>query len=106
MNVAFYVTLVSGLLALIGLVGIISGASMRGRMAKGGVGRAASGQRVFRTGAAAMTMAGLVGILAGVFGIVGTDQIFGGLMMLIFGTAVSLPKQGSALNRAAPAPIA
>ncbi len=102
MNIAFYVSLVIGVLALIGLVGIIGGASMRGKSVKG----AASGQRIFRVGAVAMTIAGLVGILAGLFGVVGTDQVFGGLMMLIFGTAVSLPKQGAMTSRAAPTPTA
>ena len=95
MDVAFYVTLVTGVLALIGLVGIIGGAASNGT---------AGGVRLFRVGAAAMTLAGLAGIIAGLFGIVEASQLFGGLMMLIFGTSVSLPKRGGAIGSAGASP--
>jgi hypothetical protein len=97
MDLAFLVSLAAGMLAAIGLVGIIGGASSR---------RTAAGRRWFRIGSIAMTIAGLAAMVAGLGGIGGVDQLFGGLMMTIFGTAVSLPKDDDIANHSAPTPTA
>jgi len=76
------ITITVGLLAAIGLVGIFGGA-VRARQS--------GGKRSFRIGSIAMTLAGLVLMLASITGVVEGDKIFGGLMMLIFGTSVALP---------------
>lgn len=95
MNGVFLVSLLTGTLALVGIVGIIGGASLRERRA---------GPRLFRIGSIAMGGAGLVSIIASLIGVVGADQLFGGIMMLIFGTAVSLPKATGDAPRAIPTP--
>jgi hypothetical protein len=48
-------------------------------------------RRSFRVGSVAMTIAGVVLMVASLAGLAATDQIFGGLMMVLFGTGVSLP---------------
>ncbi|WP_374139714.1 hypothetical protein [Sphingomonas sp. 32-62-10] len=95
MDGAFIVSLITAALALVGIIGIIGGASFRNRRA---------GPRMFRTGSIAMAGAGLVAIIASLIGIVATDQLFGGIMMLIFGTAVSLPKVIGTSTGGAPTP--
>lgn len=84
MDLAFWVALISALLAAVGLMGIIGGASFAGRPV---------GPRVFRIGSMAMTAAGIIVLVSSLADLLSADQLFGGVMMIIFGTAVSLPKR-------------
>ena len=82
MTMTLSISIIAGVLAAIGLAGIMVGASGQ---------RTPWRARTFRTGSIAMGSAGLVLLLGGLLGVADTGQIFGGLMLLIFGTAVSLP---------------
>jgi len=82
MTLEWYVTFCAGVLATVGLVGIFAGAWLRS---------APVGARSFAIGRVAMGLAGLLMLLAWLVGAAEIDQLFGGLMLLIFGTAVSLP---------------
>ena len=82
MTVQFSITLLAGILSLTGLIGIVAGAAGQ---------RTTLRKRAFRVGSVAMGMAGLVLLLGGLFGVADTGQMFGGVMLLIFGTAVGLP---------------
>ena len=94
MTMQLSITIIAGMLALIGLVGILAGAAGQRSLLRA---------RIFRTGSVAMGSAGLVLLLGGLLGAADTGQIFGGLMLLIFGTAVSLPAtKGAATPESAP----
>lgn len=76
------VTVVSGILATVGLGGIMSAAALKGPLAR---------QLSLRIGSVAMTAAGLLQIVASLSGYGAPDAAFGGFMMMLFGTGVSLP---------------
>lgn len=82
MTLSMIITVAAGLFSAIGLGGVLIGASFANR---------AGGRRSFLIGSAALTLAGLVMLLAGLTGIGGTSELFGGFMLLIFGTTVTLP---------------
>ncbi len=82
MTIGDFVTILAGVLALIGLIGIFGGAWAK---------RLPQRHRIFRAGSVAMGSAGLVLLVAGLLGHAETGQMLGGLMLLIFGTAISLP---------------
>ena len=82
MTMTSSISILAGVLAAIGLAGIMVGASGQ---------RTSLRARTFRAGSIAMGSAGLVLLFGGLLGVADTGQIFGGLMLLIFGTAVSLP---------------
>ena len=83
MSMMFAISLTTGFLALIGLCGILMGATLTSLQAR---------HRIFRIGTVAMTAAGLIMLLGGLIGFADAGMIFGGLMLVIFGTATSLPK--------------
>lgn len=87
MTINILVTIMAGVLAAIGIGGMLTGAASR---------REPFRQRSFRVGCVAMGLGGLVLLLAGLAGYGDSGQIFGGLMLLIFGTAVSLPARAGA----------
>ncbi len=89
MTSATIVTLVAGLLAALGFSGILFGAAVRTSPHR---------QRIFRFGSIAMAVGGLVLMLGAMIGVSDGSNLFGGLMMLIFGTAVSLPGAATRAN--------
>jgi hypothetical protein len=92
MSGALLVTITVGLLAALGLAGILVGAALR---------QPGPRRRSFRVGSVAMTIAGVLLMLASLVGLAGTDQLFGGLMMALFGTGASLPAVKDAAAAAA-----
>lgn len=84
---ALFLTVAAGLLAAIGLGAVLIGASLR-RGANGGSDR---GRGMFRVGTVALTLAGLVLLLGSMIGIDTPSGMFAGLMLVLFGTTVSLP---------------
>ena len=91
MTLAHFITVLAGVLALLGLVGIFGGAWAT---------RAPQRHRMFRAGSMAMGTAGLVLLVGGLIGAADTGQLLGGVMLLIFGTAISLPAPDQPVARA------
>lgn len=85
---ALLVTIAIGLLAAIGLAGMLVGAAM---------GTAPWRHGSFRLGRVAMTGAGVLSLVAGLAGLAPVEQVLGGLMMVLFGTGASLPDTQRAL---------
>ena len=81
MSLSYVITLLAGLLAAVGLFGVLGGAAM-----PAGAGRL----RVFRVGAVALTLAGLVECAGSIAGAAGTDALVIGILLLVFGTGVSI----------------
>ena len=84
MTVDVVITIAAGILAAVGLGGILVGAAYAG---------APKRFAIFRAGSGSMAAAGIVLLLAGITGHADFGQMSGGLMLLIFGTAVSLPQE-------------
>ena len=82
MTIAHFMTGLAGVLALLGLVGIFGGAWAR---------RSPHRHASFRAGSVAMGSAGLVLLSGSLVGAVDTGQLFGGVMLILFATAISLP---------------
>ena len=80
MSLSYLITLLGGLLAAVGLLGVLGGAAM-----PAGAGRL----RVFRVGAVALTLAGLVELAGSLAGVGGSDSLVIGMMLRVFGTGVS-----------------
>jgi hypothetical protein len=76
------VTVFVGLLATVGIGGIIGGAAATAPSVR---------RRSFTVGSVAMTVAGVALMLSSIAGLKDTNALLGGFMMMIFGTGVSLP---------------
>ena len=83
MTIDALITLAAGILAMVGLFGILLAAAAP---------RLPARQRVFRTGSVAMGLAGVVLLLGGLMGHADMGQMVGGFMLIVFGTAIGLPK--------------
>lgn len=90
MTVAMIMTVMAGLLSAIGLGGVLIGAARPGREGS---------KRIFLIGSMSLTLAGLVMLVSGMIGVGGTSELFGGLMLIIFGTSITLPAHRAAGKR-------
>jgi hypothetical protein len=81
MYMTWFATLVAGLLSMIGLGGIFTGVVLRAERLR---------SRAFRIGTVALTFSGLVLMLGSLIGWLGTNEMFGGLLLLMFGTGARL----------------
>lgn len=87
MTLAMIMTVTAGVFAAVGLGGVLIGASHA---------HSAGGKRSFLIGSMALALAGLVMLVSGMTGLGGSSELFGGLMLLIFGTAITLPARRAA----------
>ncbi len=81
MSMTWFATLSAGLLALVGLGAVFTAFVLRTEPRR---------STVFRIGTVGLTLAGLVLMLGSVIGWLGSNEMFGGLMLLVFGTGSSL----------------
>jgi hypothetical protein len=84
MSMSWFVTITAGLLVLIGVVGMVAAVASKA---------AARRSRLFRAGSFALTAAGLVLMGASLTGWAGSNELFGGLMLTLFGSGASLAPQ-------------
>jgi hypothetical protein len=81
MHLGSFVVAAGGVFGLLGMGGMFLGAVLD---------QGAIRRRAFRAGSVAMGLGGLTLMLGGLSGVVGSDEFFGGLMMLLFGSGSDL----------------
>jgi hypothetical protein len=77
-----FVTLAAGVLASVGMGGLVMAAASKD---------AGRRTRSLRVGAGGLTVAGLVVMVGGVAGWIAPSEVYGGILMVLFGTGLRLP---------------
>ena len=97
MSMTWFATMAAGLLAMIGLGGVFAGILLKAEPRR---------RQVFRIGTVGLTLSGLVLLLGSLIGWLGSNEMFGGLLLVVFGTGASLmplqPGDGQASGRSEP----
>lgn len=81
MSMTWFATLAAGVLACVGLGGILTAVALKDPCRR---------KRSFRLGTYGLTLGGLVLMLGSIAGWLGSSEMFGGLLMVVFGTGSAL----------------